>query len=480
MDAVIKKVKEYVDKHHMITAGDTVVAGVSGGADSVCLLFVLQEIRRKIPFYLAVVHINHGIRKDASQDAQYVESLCREMGLPFYLYERDVKELALREGLSEEEAGRQVRYRAFEEVLQKESSHTAEGGCGRIAVAHNQNDRAETMLFQLFRGSGIRGLIGIRPVREDVIRPLLCLKREEIEAFLEEKSISYCIDYTNEDDTYTRNKIRHHILPAVRQQVSEKAVEHMAAAADILLEAEDFLSAETRKAYDLCAEEQSGRIVIETEAFATLHPYLQKQVLFQAVESIVSSRKDITAVHIQDMLSLFEREGNRTICLPYGLRVKRQYGQVILYPEKEDMDAEADSDTVFTVQPLSPKQPETEVFVPGLGTFRFSWMEQNEKQFQTPQENLYTKWFDYDKIKQILEIRTRRTGDYLTINGQQDRQSIKKYMIQEKIPADKRDAMRLLSDGSHILWVIGYRISSEYKVSKDTKHLLKVQFRGGQ
>lgn len=478
MDTVQKKVKDYILKHHMIAAKDTVAAGISGGADSVCLLFVLQEIRREIPFRLFVVHINHGIRKEASSDAEYVEALCRQMELPFYLYEKDVKKAAEENGLSEEEAGRQIRYEAFREALKKEAPEALEAGTVKIAVAHNKNDLAETMLFQLFRGSGLKGLIGIRPVRDCIIRPLLCLERKEIEAFLQENSIKYCIDFTNEEDTYTRNRIRHHILPAAQEQVCSAAVEHMAQTADILTEAEEFLEAETKKAYMACAHaEEDGQIAVETAAFHKLPAYLQKQVLFTAVAESASTRKDIGAVHIKDILALFEREGNREICLPYGLRVRRSYGTVIFGKIPAEVK---DRKAAYLLQDLSLENPFLEISVAGLGRLEFTVFKQSGENFQAPKENLCTKWFDYDKIKQSLEIRGRRTGDFLAVNDRMERQSIKKYMIQEKIPAQRRDAVWLLADGEHVLWVMGYRISAEYKVSSNTKHVLKVQLRGGQ
>jgi len=183
---MIEKVFRYIQKYQMIKEGDTIVAGISGGADSVCLLFVLTEIRKRIPFHLAVVHVNHGIRMEAKEDAEYVRLLCAKQKIPFYLKEADVKVYAKEQGLSEEEAGRIIRYRAFKEVLLKERDN--EGG--KIAVAHNSNDCAETMLFNLFRGTGLKGLIGIKPVKGNIIRPILCLERKEIEEYLVKNNIN--------------------------------------------------------------------------------------------------------------------------------------------------------------------------------------------------------------------------------------------------------------------------------------------------
>ena len=201
---MIDKVLQYVEEHHMIEKGDCIVAGVSGGADSVCLLLMLLEFRRRIAFGLRVVHINHLIRTDAAKDAEYVREICSAEQIPFMLVEEDVCALAQQRHISTEEAGRIVRYNAFVRELGEKK--------GKIAVAHNKNDCCETFLFHLFRGTSLKGLTGIQPVRDKIIRPLLCLSRSEIEAFLRERNMPYCIDSTNLEDNYSRNIIRHHIL----------------------------------------------------------------------------------------------------------------------------------------------------------------------------------------------------------------------------------------------------------------------------
>ena len=252
---MIAKVLDYVKKYRMIEEKDTIIAGVSGGADSVCLLFMLLQIREQIPFHLAVVHVNHGIREDAGEDAAYVKELCEKYGLPFYLTEVKLKKYAKEEGLSEEEAGRKIRYRAFEAALKEELAlqgiSEAENK-GKIAVAHNSNDRAETMLFHLFRGTGLTGLSGIKPVNGKIIRPLLCLERREIEEWLDRGDISYRTDSTNVQDIYTRNKIRHHILPYAEEEICRGAVSHMSRAADDLLEAEEYIKKQTFLAKQKC------------------------------------------------------------------------------------------------------------------------------------------------------------------------------------------------------------------------------------
>ena len=197
---MIKTVEEYMEQYHMVEEGDTIVAGVSGGADSVCLFYILKEYCKKKNAELVVVHLNHGIREDAVADAAFVQKLCAENNIKFYLFKEDIRALAEEKSIGLEEAGRNARYAAFEKI------RTQYGKKSKIAVAHNQNDCAETTLFHLIRGSGIAGLSGIMPVRGHIIRPLLCVERREIEEYLTQNEKTWCIDSTNAENTYTRNK----------------------------------------------------------------------------------------------------------------------------------------------------------------------------------------------------------------------------------------------------------------------------------
>ena len=302
-----EKVFAYIREHHMLQAGDRVVAGVSGGADSVCLLFLLLEWQKEVPTDIAVVHVDHGIRTEAGEDARYVEQLCEERGIPFFLTRAEVRNRARMEKISEEEAGRRTRYEAFEKAAK-------EWGATKIAVAHNSNDRSETQLFHLFRGSGIRGLASILPVRDRIIRPLLCLERWEIEKFLQQRGIVYCKDATNEEDDYTRNRIRHHILPYAEQNIVKGCVAHMNQTAELLAETEDYLELQTKEAAGRCIRATDGDgesaetgdsrnavICIAVESFLSLHPVIRKRLLYEEVKQLSPGQKDITYQHIQEL-----------------------------------------------------------------------------------------------------------------------------------------------------------------------------------
>lgn len=484
----------------MIAAGDKIIAGVSGGADSLCLLYLLLEYAKRVPLSLGVVHVNHGIRREAKEDAEYVEELCRREGLPFFLTEARVQELAEREKCSPEDAGRRVRYAAFYRAAETM-------GAGKIAVAHNSNDNAETMLFHLFRGSGMKGICGIASVRGKIIRPVLCLERSEVEAYLKQRGVVWRLDSTNEEDDYSRNRIRHHILPYAEREIFSGAVERMARTAELLQETEDYLQTQTLEALKRClrgagerwglllsaleADAESRReygprcneglsIRLDVEKFLEFHPALRKRMLLMLLKGFSPTGKDILQVHVRDALSLFAREGNRSVCLPFGILARRQYGEVVLErgAAGETVGKTEQCGREYILKPenlLAPVVYDLEK----AGKIEFSvFFLQNCHEVP---KNQYTKWFDYDRIEGPLAIRSRRAGDYLTIakgEGGIAHKSLKNYMVTEKIPRGQRDEMFLVAEGSHVLWLIGQRISEYYKVSGNTKRILQVRVLG--
>ncbi len=471
---VEKKVLEYCNRHHLLQHGDRVVLGVSGGADSVCLLFVLLSLQKEFDLSLHVVHINHGIRAEAGEDADYVKQLCENHKLPFYLYERDIPAIAKQRGCSEEEAGRQVRYEAFGEVMQTQN-------CTKIAVAHNSNDRAETMLFHLFRGTGLTGLGSIRPRREQIIRPILCLHRSMIEEYLTKRQISYRHDSTNDSDDYTRNKIRHNILPYAEREIVQGCITNMNRTADILAETENYIEEQLQKAERNCillADSQREQYILDRQCFRQEHSLLQKRLILKLLKELSPGHKDIAAVHVEDILTLFEREGNRSIQLPYGIVGRRQYEQVILERSPETMQEKQWEPVSISLGELSKE----ELCIP-LGHGRHIYLKliycgKDAINSQDIPQNQYTKWLDYDKIKECLMLRTRRTGDYLCIKGMEALQhkKLKDYMVTEKIPKKRREELPLLAEGSHVLWLVGYRISEYYKVDTSTERILEIRF----
>ena len=438
----------YIEKYRMIEAGSQAVAGVSGGADSVCLLFLLMEYQKKMPFSLRAVHVNHHVRgEEAVRDQEFTRRLCESLGVPLDLYDYDVPRMAETEHLSCEEAGREARRRAF----YRTACRWERPDQVRIALAHHENDQAETVLHNLVRGAGLAGLAGIRPVHRTgsgmYIRPLLCISREETENYLSQRGIPWVTDSTNEEEVYTRNKIRREILPAL-MQINSGAVKNIAAAAGRVLEAEDYLSELTQKAVEKYTAKEGSVWILSRDLFEE-PMLLQKRVVKNVLEAAAGKKKDLSSAHMEAVLELAKGRTGASASLIYGLRAQQVYGDIhITRGEQEKKDL---LELEFRVFPYENQQ------IP---------------------EKTYTKWFDYDKIKNGLAVRRRLPGDYLMISRDGGTKKLKDYFIDCKVPRRERDNVTLLADGSHVLWAVGYRISEYYKVTSQTKKVIKVQVKG--
>lgn len=463
---MVERVYKYIEEFHMIEKGDTVIAGVSGGADSVCLFHVLLQLTQRIGFSLSVVHIEHGIRgREALEDMEFVKNLCQSYSVPCNVYRYDVKQLAKEAKLTEEEAGRKVRYASFAQEKKKYSGNV------KIAVAHNMNDNAETMLMHLIRGSGISGLCGIEPVREDIIRPLLFLRREEIETYLNSIGQPYCTDSTNLATDYTRNKIRLQVLPKL-SQVNPQAVWHIHQATEKLTEANRFLQQQVEDAYQHIVTKEQDKFILQVQPLEDAEDYLKGEVIKRVLTECGGSSKNIGNVHIQSVLKLTKRVSGKEVDLPYQMQAQRVYETICIQHKK----------------PLVTQQ-EKEVLIPGSGQYNVPEREETfevsveirekHKKNVNKLEKTYTKCFDYDKIEGSLVIRTRKPGDYLIIDEKGHRQSLKSFFINEKIEREVRNQILLVAEGSHILWIVGYRCSMGCRVDESTERILKIQRVGG-
>ena len=475
---MIQKVISFMEKHNMILESDLVAAGVSGGADSLCLLFVLLEYKKKIPFDLVVVHVNHGLRQEAALEAEFVKEICDNRNIPFFLKETDVKKIAQKEHLSEEEAGRKVRYSAFEEALKLyQKDRSKEGEC-KIAVAHHQNDVAETVMFHMFRGTGIYGMSGILPVNNNIIRPLLSVSRREIEDFLTSRGQSWCIDYTNEEDTYTRNKIRHHILGYADREINERATEHVAKAAAQMASMRQYLETEVSKIMERAVVVSNDGMSVDIAELKKYPELLQGQLILTVINTVSPGRKDVGSKHVQDILELLEKSGSKKIDLPGSLEAVKEYETLWIKkqnncnPEDKGVYTEGTKDLPDEIQELESGKS---YFLKDGSVLEIFLIDAVD--FKGIEENKYTKYFDYDRINHCLTLRFRQSGDYMTINDREQKKTLKEYFINEKIPASIRSEIPLIADGNHILWAIGYRISTYYKVTPETRKIVQMIIR---
>ena len=473
-----KRVRRYLNDNQMLQEGDVICIGISGGADSVCLLHMLERFSRQSgddvfpSFTLMALHVNHQLRGEESDaDERFVRELCHLWKIPLVVLRFPVADLAEQHGVGLEEAGRMVRQEAFRDCL---INH----GATKIALAHQANDQAETFLFHAARGTSIGGLAAIRPVQQfeaaSVIRPLLCLERTEIETWLTENGYSWRNDATNAEDTYIRNGIRHHVITYIEEHVNAQAVRHMADIAGDLAEADAFLKKETEKRAERLLESgEDPKSLRIREELIREEPFIQGRILLDAMEKISGRRKDLGRMQVQQLQRLFFLPVGSKTDLPYTMQAVREYAGVRL-DRKDTAGSDEASKRVCAA---------TEISVSGNGSciwesWEFTWRvlpATEEIRPDTIPEKQYTKWLDYDKIRQNLVLRSRRKGDYLIVNTDGGKQKLKEYLINQKIPRDMRDQIPMLASGSEIWWVIGGRISETAKITRRTRWILEIK-----
>ena len=452
---VYRKAEKYIDEHKLLTPGISVAAGISGGSDSVVMLHILMRYAESHDIFPAVVHVNHGIRGDeAIRDAEFVRNLCAKYKLEFRLYEYDVPQISRCRHISQEEAGREARKEAFERFRAEKDT---DKGMFRIALAHNMNDLCETFLHNLARGTGIRGLCSMRASSENIIRPILCLSKEEILFYAKENGLSWILDSTNESDDYTRNRIRRHVLPEIVNGINPKALEHIAETALMAESAVDYLDKKAGEVLEKCMEE-SGRLSGNTgdiylgdpffRADSALHPY----IIMKAFEMLAGRRRDFGRNHVASVLDLAYGNVGRSADLPERIRAVKESGKIRL--------------SRITDEEKTPKTVIKKRIFPYKG--------------EKIRQNLCTKWFDYDKITGSVEFRTRKTGDYMVIHPAGRKKKLTRIMMDDGIPAQIREEVPLAASGSHVLWIAGGRSTEAFRVDESTETILELYLTGGK
>jgi len=441
-----QKVKAYVKEHYMLKEQDKVVVGVSGGADSVCLLFMLAQMQKELLFSIIAVHVHHGIRgENADRDEMFVKKMCNNLGVECICFHEDVRAYAKDFGYTEEEAGRNIRRKCFQHVFN-------ERNCTKIALAHHKNDNVETFLWNLCRGTAFKGMGGILPVAGNYIRPLLCLGKKEIESYLKKENIDYCLDETNLTDDYTRNRIRNHVIPYLEESVNTQTVEHIAETIENIRLFNEYIEKEVEKYVKCCVFQKDGKWIVKKVEYEKIPVAFRKNLLHKVIAMAADGRKDIESVHIKMLEDLLNRQVGKRCDLPYQLLAVRTYAGIEVGKCVEVEEA---------------LKPDVQIRV----------FEKTPEMVTFP-EKAYTKWFDYDIIKCTVEIRHRKSGDYIVIDKSGKTQKLKQYFVNEKIPQNMRDQIWLLADGQEIMWIVGYRQSQAYQITENTTKIMEISFAG--
>lgn len=306
-----EKVLNTIKKYNLIEDGDRIVLGVSGGPDSICMLNILNDIRNDknlhMHFDIIVAHVNHLIREEAKDDEKFVENFCKKIDVPFYSKSIDVQKIANNNKMGTEEAGRNARYEFFDEILGKTDAN-------KIAIAHNKNDKIETIIMNMLRGSGIAGLKGIEPIKNNkYIRPLIECERVEIEKYCLDNKINARIDRTNFENIYTRNKIRNIIIPYIKDEFNPNIIETMDRLSELVKEEDEYLENMVRAKYqELLLSEEENTLIMDLKKFNMQDKVIKSRLLLYTISRLLGSTKGIEKIHIEDVIKLCQNNiGNK-------------------------------------------------------------------------------------------------------------------------------------------------------------------------
>ena len=465
--AIEQKFIDYVIGNGLISTADRLVVGVSGGADSVCLLHLLARHRDDLGVGLHVAHLNHLLRgKESDQDAAYVSDLAQKLGVPVTIERRDVASYAKSMGCSLEEAGRELRYRFIADVV-------ASTGAAAVAVGHTFDDHVETILLHLLRGTGTAGLAGLRPrsmlnfgengAKIDVVRPLLGLTRQETIDYCRRYRLAPRNDSSNESPSFLRNRLRLELLPVLRgyNPSIDKALQRLG---EIAGDDVAFIEQQARLLWPGLARREGDAIYLEVNKLKPLPSAIQRQVFRAAAEQLRGDLKDVEADHIEAMVQLLRKPAGKKFVLPDGLTVSTEYGRLIMTTDGA------------SVCPWPQISGFTGINIPGE-TYMAGWhIAADVVNDSMPNDDGFIASFDLAKTGGKLQVRSRKPGDRFRPLGMRQAKKLQDFMVDAKIPVDWRDRVPLVSSDKQILWVVGWRIDDRVKVTNKTRQILRLKF----
>lgn len=454
-----RRIEDTIKHYNMIEKEDMVIVAVSGGPDSMCLLHALYLLSSKLYFSLAAAHVNHCLRgEEADKDEEYVREKCREYNIPFYSRRIDIEAMSRSRGISTETAGREARYDFFEELLKE---HKAQ----KIALAHNANDQAETLLMRLMRGTGLSGLEGIKPVRDKIfIRPLITISREDIEDYCERNELHPRIDKTNMESIYSRNKIRLELIPYMRKNFNEDIITALNRANQLLTRDAEYLENMAKKSYELYCEKSLEKVIIKNEALNE-HSAILSRIIRTALEHIAGGLNNFEEVHIEAIMNCFKLSSGKRVELPRGYVALREKDGVSLVHKR--------SLEVHVIPKGEYELPIGHTLILKDQKLKITVDRYEAPQLKSFKGSEYTRYFSGDCVKRIT-LRYRREGDRFTPFGMKGSRKLKDYFMDLKLPLDKRNETPLICFDGNIAWIVGYRTSEEYKISDKTKIIIVI------
>lgn len=442
-----------IERHAMLSSGDILLAGLSGGPDSVCLLHLLTIVKEKFKLGIHAVYVNHNLRPDETPaEIEFCNSLCEKLGVPFILKSIDVISYRKAEGINNQEAARELRYRAFDEAV-------FEVKASKLCLAHNADDQAETVFMRLIRGSGPRGLSGIPVKRGIIIRPLIEIDRSAIENFLETNRLDYVVDSSNLKTDYLRNRMRLSLIPEIKK-LNPGLLHAITTTASILQEEERFFEVlVTKTLMKLISRKTASRIELFLSPLEMMEKVLLRRVLRRAIDETRGVR-GIGFGHIEDIISLIKagKAGDR-LYLPKEIRVIREYAIMTITSDVPVKIADYELNAGG------------EIAVVGAGVVLKASHGEDEGD---PGDGKSSVLLDADKITLPLTIRARRPGDFFYPSGFGKRKKLQDFFVDEKVPRDARDSIPVLLSGNDIVFIAGHRADERFRAGPHTKNFLRL------
>ena len=458
---LLQRVRETIRQYGLLRSGDRIIVGVSGGPDSVCLLFLLREMSSSFNLDVGVAHLNHGLRgNEALDDQSFVLSLAQRLGFPFFTESVNVAAFAKEKGLSKQVAGRHLRYQFFARVAKETGAH-------RVAVGHTLDDQAETLLMRILRGTGSDGFQGIPMIRDEtIIRPLLMVSRQGIEDYLRQRNIPYREDSSNQNCYYFRNRVRKELIPFLKAQFNPNFQNVLHRESLILWQEGDYLEKEAHRVFHQMRVQEKGQIQFEAQLLLTLHPALRWRVFRVAIRKIRLSEKEIEFKHIAAIDELLKRNHGGSHHLPSGLRVKKEQGFLMFLNKNQ-----------ATSFPW--KAP---LMVPGVVDVDIVPVKVFSQLTKGPldRSSETVAVFDWEKVPQPLEVRNWHPGDFFYPKGLGGKKKLQDFFVDQKIPRSQRSKIPLLASPEGILWIMGFRLDGRFLADRntETKLVISLQKRG--
>jgi len=458
----LDKVRRTLSQYRMVRAGDGVLVGVSGGPDSVALLHLLWTLKEDVGFSLMAAHLNHRLRgAESDEDEDFVRQMATKLGVRLITESVEVGRLAERESLNLEDAARRERYRF---LLKAAKTHSLT----KIAVGHTRSDQAETFLQRLLRGSGMRGLASIYPLKDDIIiRPLIEADRQEVIAYLAENNLGYRVDSSNYDLSFQRNYIRGVLLPLLEKNLSKNIKEILSRTAEVLREEDDFLNSYTAHLFNKLARIEDEVVTLDISQLKEQHLAIRRRLLRQGIAHLKGDTLKLTFSHGEEALQLLDEEKRgRRISLPDKVIVERKGRELV----------------IRRGGPTTVEKFFYEISLPGK--VHISEVNQKFKLTSLPLEEFKRHYnlkadgcafLDWGKLSLPLTVRNRRKGDHFFPLGGAGHARLKNFLINKKIPREERDKIPLFISRGEICWVAGVQIGERYKVSDTTQEVVIIE-----